>query len=130
MSSPSPYSFRIPLTPPPHDYREYPDPETIVEQSGWRSTDKIVASLQDAGSRLQAYRKSEFDMNSDIGDNEDFPEVVLRTPEVDFTDVDNLRRQAVQDMARARQKQQDAVSAAISSPAPTVPSAAAVSEKT
>lgn len=130
MSSPSPYSFRLPLTPPPHDYMEYVDPETIVEQSGWRSTDKIVTSLQDAGSRLQAYRKSEFDLNGELGDNDDFPEPVLRSPEIDFTDVDNLRRQAVAEVATLRQKQKDAVSAAVSSPALPAPTATPAEEKT
>lgn len=91
------YKWREPFSSMDPGWKENVEPETIVEQSGWRSTDKIVGDMMDAGVRLQAYRKGQFDLMRDMADNDELPEVLLRHPNVDFTDVDDAGRRASQD---------------------------------
>lgn len=104
-----PYVDRRPMTPPTDDFREYIPEDTIVEQTGWRSTEQIVTSLQDAGRRLQAYRKGMFDPFDDEDEGE-IPSPILRNPDIDFTDVDRaasiVQEEALQAAERVKRQKE------------------------
>lgn len=81
------YEFRVPFSPPPPDPVEM-SMETIVEQSGWRSTERIVNELLRAGANLEAFRKGEFDfLNSDVPDDDSLDPVGMRGYDIDLTDI-------------------------------------------
>lgn len=84
----SPYLYRHPFSPMDVGWMEDGDPDTIVEQSGWRSTDQILGGMQDAGRRLQAFRLGEFDLVDREVDDSDLEETpVFRTIGADFVDM-------------------------------------------
>lgn len=125
----SPYKFRIPLTPPVDDWLEYIPPETIVEQSGWRSTEQIVSSMQEAGLRLQAYRRGQFDYTEDIGENDEIVSDPLRKLDLDYVDVDRIAskaRLAADSYVKAQEALKDVQEPVVAPSAPVVASSAPV----
>lgn len=63
------YDFRVPFSPPPDSAAEVIDPETIVEQSGYRSTEQMISEMMRAGENLMAARRrGDFDFDEEIVD--------------------------------------------------------------
>lgn len=63
------YEFRVPFSSPPAFAAEVIDPETIVEQSGYRSTEQMINEMMRAGENLMAARRrGDFDFDDEITD--------------------------------------------------------------
>lgn len=94
------FLFREPFSPPPVDAAEKIPFDSIVEQSGFQSTEQMVNELIRAGERLQEYRRGLYNYTRDVIDDEELvasPLMALADDPVDLKEaLDGTINRAVQ----------------------------------